>query len=43
MAEWQKLFDEGLKRQYGCIFVATKSMPHFKAKKYEVGMILIKR
>jgi hypothetical protein len=27
-----KLFDEGLKRQYGCIFVATKSMPHFKSK-----------
>jgi hypothetical protein len=25
MAEWQNCLDEGLKRQYGCIFVATKN------------------
>jgi hypothetical protein len=32
MAEWQNCLDEGLKRQYCCIFVATKINAILKAK-----------
>ena len=39
MAEWQNCLDEGLKKDSTVAYLwQQKSMPYFKAKKYEIGM-----
>ena len=39
MAEWQNCLDEGLKKDSTIAYLwQQKSMPYFKAKKYEIGM-----